>query len=50
MVIEFSSRKETPMDMYYKLFNYYKGKEFSDTLTSVERKDYDRIYNIIKSK
>lgn len=50
MVIEFSSRKEVPMEMYYKLFNEYKVKEFSDTLTDTERKDYDRIYNIIKSR
>ena len=50
MVIEFSSRKEVSMDMYYKLFNEYKVKEFSDTLTLAERKDYDRIYSIIKSK
>jgi hypothetical protein len=50
MVIEFSSRKEASMEMYYKLFNEYKAKEFSDILTPAERKDYDRIYNIIKSR
>lgn len=50
MVIEFSTSNKVPMDMYYKLFNEYKIKEFNDTLTPVERKDYDRIYSIIKSK
>ena len=49
-ILEFSSKKSVSMDNYYKLFDFYKGKEFSDTLTDNERRDYDRIYSIITSK
>jgi hypothetical protein len=46
-VIEFKSRKEDLYERNLKLFNEFKVKDFSDTLTDSERKEYDRVYEWI---
>lgn len=46
-LIELGRRQNELPEEYYKLFNEYKAKEFSDTLTPQEKVEYDRIYKII---